>query len=266
MRAQSTFSAGLFWVALVSSHGHVSQVTIDGTSYYGHDPTKVPWGPQPDSITWSNGAKDNGFVLSDPVSLASRDVNCHLNATNGKLVAQVAAGSDVAVTWSDWPESHHGPVIDYLADCGADCTTVDLDELRWFKIHEMAQLEKSTVGGEAGRWATDLLIDQNLTWTVTIPARLKPGNYILRHELLALHPGGAENTTQLYPQCINLKVTGGGAVLPMGVPGSQLYSSKNPGFLHNIYIDFWAPDQTYIVPGPPVSSSLAGCKKTRRQR
>ncbi|KAK4118342.1 lytic polysaccharide monooxygenase [Parathielavia appendiculata] len=252
MRSALTYSTGFFLATLVSGHGHVSQVTIAGISYYGHDPTKVPWGPQPDSITWSNGAKDNGYVASDPVTLASRDVNCHLNATNGKLVAQVAAGSDIAVTWNDWPVSHHGPVLDYMADCGADCTTVDLDELRWFKIDEMGQLEKSTVGGVAGRWATDLLIEKNLTWTVTIPTHLKPGNYVLRHELIALHPGGAENSTQLYPQCINLNVTGEGTVLPKGTPGSQLYSSQDPGLVHNIYTDFWLPNRDYIIPGPSV--------------
>jgi cellulase len=248
----SRLSAALLGATFVSAHGHVSQVTTNGISYYGHDPTKVPWGPQPDSITWSNGAKDNGPVASDASSLASRDINCHLNATNGKLTAHVKAGGEVGITWSDWPESHHGPVLNYMADCGTDCTTVDVDELKWFKVNEMGQLTRSAVSGIPGKWADDLLFETNLTWTVAIPADIKPGNYVLRHELIALHPGGAENSTQMYPQCINLNVTGTGTVSPAGIPGSRLYSSKDPGLLHNIYNDYWVPNVVYVIPGPPV--------------
>jgi cellulase len=252
-------SSGL-WVVLlgatlISAHGHISEVIIDGISYYGHDPTKVPWGPQPESITWSNGATDNGFVASDTTSLASRAINCHREATNAELVAPVTAGGTVSLTWSDWPESHHGPVLNYMANCGADCTTVDLESLRWFKIDHLGQLKPSTEGGQPGRWADDILFDNDLTWTVTIPKELKAGNYILRHELIALHPGGDEGTTQMYPQCVNLNVTGGGTVEPEGIAGSKLYSSTDPGLMHNIYNDYWTPELKYVIPGPPVCKS-----------
>lgn len=250
--ASRAIPAILLSAAHVSAHGHLESVTINNISYYGHDPTKVPWGPQPDSITWTNGAKDNGYVPSDAASLASRDINCHLNATNGVLTAPIAAGDTVHITWNQWPESHHGPVVNYMANCGEDCTTVDVEDLRWFKIDEMGQLELSTVGGTPGKWADDLLFENNLTWPVTIPAHLKAGHYILRHEIISLHPGGAENSTQMYPECINLNVSGTGTVEPEGIPGAQLYKSTDPGLLHNIYTDFWQPDRTYVIPGPPV--------------
>jgi hypothetical protein len=249
---------------LVSAHGHISQVLADSLPYYGHDPTKVPWGPQPASITWTNAARDNGYVPSNATILASRDINCHLNSTNGLLTAPVTAGSSVHLTWNQWPESHHGPIVDYLASCsvpgneGGDCTTVDPDALRWFKLAELGQLRLSTEGGVAGYWATDVLIhEKNLTWSVQVPETLAPGGYVLRHEIISLHPGGAENSTQMYPQCVNLEVRneGSGTVgLPAekGTLGRELYGSLEGGLVYNIYVDFWAPERRYSIPGPAV--------------
>jgi len=45
----------------------------------------------------------------------------------------------------------------------------------------------------SGIWAGDEILD-TLYWTSTIPATLAPGNYLIRHELLAVHQ--ANN-----PQC-----------------------------------------------------------------
>lgn len=176
--------AAIAGAASVSAHGHVTKVVADGVSYDGFDPTSAPFGPQPDSITWSNGATDNGFVLSSAV--ADPDIICHLDATNAPLTAPVTAGSDVSITWNQWPDSHKGPVIDYMADCGGDCATVDKASLKWFKIKELGQLEAGAGSGQVGKWADDLLLENDLTWTTTIPASLKPGNYVLRHELIAL--------------------------------------------------------------------------------
>jgi len=38
----------------------------------------------------------------------------------------------------------------------------------------------------------------NNTWTMTIPSGLN-GNYVLRHEILALHSAGQQNGAQNYP-------------------------------------------------------------------
>ncbi|EWZ30419.1 hypothetical protein AU210_014461 [Fusarium oxysporum f. sp. radicis-cucumerinum] len=213
----------------VSAHGHVSEVLINDKSYYGHDPTKVPYGPQPESISWTNGAKDNGFVISTTGALSSPDIICHLTATNGHLTADVTAGATIKVRWSDWPEAHWGPVLDYMARCpNDDCTTVDKTKLKFFKIDEMGQLTRGTV-----------------------PA---PGSYVLRHEVIALHAGGAEGTTQMYPQCINLFIKGYGTAQPDGVFATDLYSSIDPGLLHNAFVDEWS-DVEYIIPGPSVVKS-----------
>lgn len=234
---------------LVFAHGHVSEIRIENESYYGHDPTKVPWGPQPDSISWTNDASDNGPVLSSAADLASLDIICHLNATNGILTAPVTSGTSITVRWSDWPEAHWGPVIDYMARCSNnDCTTTDKSKLRFFKIAEMGQLKRG-VDGNVGYWANNKLRDNNFTWNITVPETLSPGSYILRHEIIALHPGGAEGSTQMYPQCINLIVKGNGTVEPQGVPGTKLYKSTDPGLLYNVFVDTWS-DVLYEMPGP----------------
>ncbi|ESU08386.1 hypothetical protein FGSG_04681 [Fusarium graminearum PH-1] len=239
--ARSFSLSTVVFAPLVLSHGHVSEVIIDDKSYYGHDPTKVPYGPQPESITWSNGAKDNGFVISTASSLSSPDIVCHLNATNGHLTADVTAGTTITVRWSDWPEAHWGPVLDYMARCSNnDCTTVDKAKLKFFKIDELGQLTRGTVPGQPGYWANNKLRDANFTWNITIPANLAPGSYVLRHEIIALHPGGAEGTTQMYPQCVNLVVKGHGTVQPDGVFATDLYSSTDAGLLHNVFVDEWS--------------------------
>ena len=88
------------------------------------------------------------------------------------------------------------------------------------------------------------MIKTNNTWTVKIPAGLKSGDYVLRTELIALH-----SAPQHYPQCFNLKVTGGGQLtLPPGTPGTSLYRSNTPGIPFNIA----ATLQRYPIPGPPL--------------
>ncbi|KAK7754771.1 hypothetical protein SLS62_003331 [Diatrype stigma] len=252
---KSTILAALAGAASVSAHGHVSKVVADGVSYTGFDPTSAPYGPQPDSITWSNGATDNGFVLSSAVG--SADIICHLDATNAALTAPVTAGSNVSITWNQWPDSHHGPVIDYLASCGdSDCSTVDKSTLKFFKIQAEGQLELGAGAGQPGKWADDTLLDTDLTWTTPIPASIKPGNYVLRHELIALHEGGTVGKTQMYPQCINLKITGSGTEAPEGTLGTALYTETEAGINYNIYNDETKP--TYPMPGPAMPSFGSG--------
>lgn len=246
----SAVLAALAGAASVAAHGHVSKIAAGGETFTGFDPTAAPYGTQPDSVTWSNGASDNGYVLS--ANVADPDIICHLDATNAALSATVAAGSDVKITWNQWPESHKGPVIDYMADCGGDCSTVDKTTLKWFKIAEMGQISKGAGAGQVGKWADDLLLENDLTWTVAIPETLKAGNYVLRHELIALHEGNQAGKTQMYPQCINLVVEGTGSDLPEGVVGTSLYTPEDSGLLYNIYND--EEGTNYVIPGPTLAS------------
>lgn len=72
-------------------------------------------------------------------------------------------------------------------------------------------------------WASDLLREQGAKWTVTIPPKLAPGEYLLRHEILGLHVAETRMGAQFYPSCTQIRVTSGGTTqLPSGValPGA----------------------------------------------
>lgn len=78
-----------------------------------------------------------------------------------------------------------------------------------------------------------------LTAKVKIPSNLS-GNFVLRHEIIALHSAGQTNGAQNYPQCINLKVTGSGKTKPCNEgadcrKGTKLYKANEKGIVFNIY-------------------------------
>ncbi|KAL2869539.1 lytic polysaccharide monooxygenase auxiliary activity family 9 protein [Aspergillus lucknowensis] len=246
-----TFLPLLACAISVSAHGYVDEISIDGTSYAGYNPANSPWEPDQDSPGWPNTATDLGFVAPD--ALQSTDIICHRESRNAPITAEVTAGSDVVLHWNQWPESHHGPIMDYLADCGGDCTTVDMTQLKFFKIAEVGQIELGAGGGTPGTWAADELLANGNSWTVTIPADIAPGNYVLRHEILALHSAYNEGGAQFYPQCINLKVSGSGTLKPSGVAATEFYTSSDPGVTYDIYSDQTNP--TYEIPGPALYSA-----------
>lgn len=189
---------------------------------------------------------DLGFVAPD--QYGGPDIICHRNASPVTQSAKVEAGGSVELQWTEWPESHHGPVIDYLANCHGSCSKVDKTSLKFNKIDEAGLESNSTIPWTVGRYASDTLIANGNRWTVTIPSYVAPGNYVLRHEIIALHSAFDPNGAQNYPQCINLEVTGKGTDdLSSGTPGESLYTADEPGILARIYQDI-----NYIIPGPPL--------------
>ena len=65
---------------------------------------------QPNVVGWYVPEdQSNGFIAPD--AYATSDIICHLSATNGQAYATVAAGGQVELQWTIWPDSHHGPVI-----------------------------------------------------------------------------------------------------------------------------------------------------------
>lgn len=195
-------------------------------------------------------------ALSD-LSVPASDIACHKSATAGQLYVNVKAGNSVQLQWTPqpWPDSHKGPVIDYLAACSGECTSTSASALKFVKIAASGVVNPSPV---PGKWASDNLAANNNTWTVKIPSTLKAGNYVLRHEIIALHGAGSTNGAQNYPQCVNLKVSGSGTTaLPAGVTGTALYKNTDPGILFNLYVSF----TSYPIPGPAITTIK---KKARR--
>ncbi|KAH6880416.1 glycosyl hydrolase family 61-domain-containing protein [Thelonectria olida] len=243
MPSTKTFLSVLAGAASVAAHGHVENIVINGKYFAGYDINTAPYQSDPPVVVgWATDATDNGFVAPD--AYGTSDIICHKNAENAKGHAEVAAGDKIFLQWSAWPESHKGPVIDYLASCGdSGCESVDKTSLEFFKIGEKGLIDGSSAPGQ---YAADELIENSNGWMVQIPEDLASGTYVLRHEIIALHSGGNADGAQNYPQCFNLKVTGSGSKVPDGTLGTSLYKEDDAGILFNIYTTL----STYPIPGP----------------
>lgn len=197
----------------------------------------------PDIPAWSAENLDNGFVAPD--AYGTSDINCHINAEPGAISASVKAGGTVEFNWSDWPESHIGPVFTYVAKCSGSCTDADKTTLKWVKIDE------SGIDLDTQTWAATDLINNNNTWVTTVPETLAAGNYVFRHEIIAMHGAGSANGAQNYPQCFNIAITGSGTDEPEGVLGTALYKADDAGILFNPYTTL----TSYEMPGPTLYGS-----------
>jgi cellulase len=241
----SMIQAAAFLGALASSvkaHGHLSSIKVDGTVYTAYDPSFQFQTPPPEVIEWScKECLDNGFV--DPTMYTDvTKIACHKDATAGAKVAKVAAGGTIDLQWNTWPESHVGPVLDYLAKVD-DATSATAKDLKFFKIDQ--------AGFENNQWAASKLVANNNTWTVTIPKNIASGQYVLRHEIIALHSAGQANGAQNYPKCINIEVSSSGTENPTGVTADKFYTPTDPGIKVNVY----SGDQSsYKFPGPALFS------------
>ena len=238
-----TAASALAGAVLASAHGFVSNVVINGVNYQGYEVNNFPYQANPPTVIgWSSTATDLGFVAPD--AFGSPDIICHRDSTNAQGIAEIAAGDSIFLQWNTWPDSHKGPVIDYLAPCGsAGCGAVDKTTLEFFKISEAGLVDGS---GAPGVYAADELVDNSFGWMTKIPEDIAPGDYVLRHEIIALHSGGDANGAQNYPQCFNLRITGSGSSSPSGTVGTSLYKADDAGILFNIY----TPLDDYPIPGP----------------
>lgn len=168
-----------------------------------------------------------------------------------------------------------------MADCQGPCDQWDGSGKRWFKIfeagydpigrpgsyHEGEPSEIST----SDRWWHVEMVRNGVN--VTVPATLKPGNYLIRHEVINI-----EANLQLYPECAQLEVSGDGDAVPqeeylVEFPGA--YKAEDPGIWiagqvysqlgHSTFVSssrnpLWSVrlgtnmffNQNYTMPGPKV--------------
>jgi cellulase len=110
-------SAAAALLDIASAHGFVTGIKVKGTWTAGSDP--VWWyhasNDRPQTAGWDALNQDIGFV--EPASMGTSDVNCHKSATAGRLYANVNAGDTIEFAWNTWPDSHKGPIINYIAPC-----------------------------------------------------------------------------------------------------------------------------------------------------
>ncbi|KAJ1302563.1 hypothetical protein OPQ81_002880 [Rhizoctonia solani] len=228
----------------VRAHGYVQTVNIGGQTYQAWHPFTDPYAsPVPQTVV--RKVPDDG-----PTTYNSADLTCNKGGSAGNgLTATVAAGQSVTWTMNTWPADHKGPVQVYMANCGDSCDNFDGSGNVWFKVSSEGLLDAGSF-----YWASDKLISQGNSWTQSIPSNIKPGKYLMRLELLALHSAGAP---QFYPSCTQLDVTGGADGAPtsselVSIPG--VYQSTDPALFGSI----WSQPQSWPQVGPNVAAFISG--------
>ena len=169
-----------------------------------------------------------------------------------------------------WPHEV-GPMITYMGYCGKgglkDCSEVDSTTVKWFKIDEagtssdgkwwVEELSKSATRSSHYKALTRLQVSYQKA-RVTIPKDLAPGNYLIRHELIALHLATEYYGAEFYAGCAQLKVGGSGIKVPadqdlLSFPGS--YKDNDKGiYTPNVF----NPGNKYQFPGGPVAKLVGG--------
>ncbi|KAF2476929.1 glycoside hydrolase [Lindgomyces ingoldianus] len=260
MRSFATFITLL--LPLVSAHGRITNITTSsGAVYQGWDPEMAKGTtPAPALAAWS--ASNLGNIFVSPAQFNTANITCHINAKPGSLHINTTAGDMLRLRWNEWPVSHKGPVLTYLASCNTTCAGVDKEKLRWVKIDQQGWLNSSGWEQLGGTWATDVLIANHFTWTVKVPSDLADGAYVLRHEIIALHVANETDGAQAYPQCVNLKVGKAAAQIDGGVQGEKLYGEKDKGIL----VDIHHKISGYDIPGPGMWSGATTIKQPNEKR
>ncbi|CAG8628788.1 5892_t:CDS:2 [Acaulospora colombiana] len=235
--------------SLVAAHGALGGIFIDGVYYPGPNPSG-----------------DSGeFVIRavndiNPVKGTDNpDMNCGHGATKAARVAPANPGSEVAFTWLNGergPWVHNtGAVMTYMAACGSEgCANFDSANAQFFKIGELGRKP------EGGYYMADLTGEFNKTLSVTLPKNLPAGQYLIRHELIAMQLGMSPGGAEFYPACVQIDLSGpevSSAELPKGsdvvtFPGG--YSDTDPGILDPHVYD---PGYEYVFPGPKLINDSA---------
>jgi len=231
-------------VPFVSAHGFVQDLKIDGKLIKGS-----PVGGK---------AVDTSIrqVFSqDPIKGANNpSVNCGNGAKAASQVSSANPGSTLAFSWkaadgSNWPHNI-GPMLTYMTNCGDEgCDKFDPANAEWFKIQQVGKKDADT-------WAQND-IKNGADATVTLPKDIAPGNYIVRHEIIALHLANSKGGAEFYEGCVQLKIGGSGTGAPskdelVKLPGA--YSDTDPGIFDPTVFDSGAK---YSFPGPAISKLAA---------
>lgn len=252
MFARSALLALATIVPLVAAHGGIHQAIIDGTTY-----------PAPDPNGDSGSFAIRGINDINPVKGTSNpDMLCGHGAHPAALVADASPGSTIQFSWRNgeggtWVHNT-GPVMTYMASCGdAGCANFDgSGTAEFFKIGELGRKQDGT-------WfMSDLTTGPDAALSVTLPTDLPAGEYLVRHELIAMQLGMSQGGAEFYPACLQIRLSAPSnstaAPLPSGSQVVQFpggYSDEDPGILDAHIYD--GPQYPYVFPGPALISDVA---------
>ncbi|KAK4233383.1 glycoside hydrolase family 61 protein [Achaetomium macrosporum] len=242
----------LAWLAILTrlayAHGGLANYTVGNTWYRGYDPST----PTSDQLgqPWMIQRE---WASIDPIfSVDDKYIACNNPGTPPPSYIPIRAGDNITAVYWYWLHAL-GPMTAWLARCETDCREVDVNKVKWFKIWEAGLLEGPNLS--EGLWYQKAFQNWDGSpdlWPVTIPARLKAGLYMIRHEILSIH---VENKPQFYPECAHLNVTGGGDLFPpeeflVTFPG--VYDKGDPSINIDVYAGPTANSTNYTIPGGPI--------------
>jgi hypothetical protein len=174
-----------------------------------------------DSAPWIVQRK---WITNNPIfETTNISLSCNTPGTPARAYIPINAGQNITAVYAYWVHTV-GPMIAWLAYCANDandCRTFDSASADWFKIGQKGLLEGTIEEGTWFQKAFSMWDGSPSLWSERIPEGLRPGKYIIRHEIISLH---SANKPQFYPECAHLDVSGGGDE----VPGKE-YLVKIPG-------------------------------------
>ncbi|KAG9229892.1 glycosyl hydrolase family 61-domain-containing protein [Amylocarpus encephaloides] len=195
-------------LGFTQAHGGVNNYTVGDTWYRGYNPDNAP--EDQDGMPWQVNRRWNSInPIPDPSVLS---MACNDPGTAAVASIPIEAGQDISAIYYFWLHAI-GPMVAWLAPCDGSCNSPSFNAsaASWFKIGQRGLLSGGVVEGTwFQREFQDWSGAPNI-WTETIPKNLKPGEYLIRHEIISLH---IPNAPQFYMQCANLRVTGKGNKLP----------------------------------------------------
>jgi hypothetical protein len=121
-------------------------------------------------------------------------IACSVEPGAPAIAAPARAGAGIEFSWNPWYANHKGPLVTYMAPYEGSVDKVDVNKLSFFKIGERG------LAADGKTWAVDEMIANGSVSTAVIPHDIKSGNYILRHELIALHYATEDSLYEKRPE------------------------------------------------------------------
>lgn len=246
MKFSTFILAPLLAAHYVAAHGIMRRISIQGKVFEGNG----AGGPTNPSVIRQVSSQDPNKGANNP------SLTCGPNSGPAALVADANPGDVITFDWrtaSDgkWPHNT-GPMLTYMANCGSvTCDKFNQADAQWFKIDQVGRKPNSA------EWVQNDLMTGGVA-SVRLPDNIAPGNYLIRHDIIALHLATSFNGAEFYPGCAQLRVGGNGNGVPAAsdlvkIPGA--YSDNDPGIFDPSVFDSNAP---YTFPGPAVANLVAG--------
>ncbi|KAH9904684.1 glycosyl hydrolase family 61-domain-containing protein [Xylariomycetidae sp. FL2044] len=200
---------------------------------------------------------DGDFATKPVIDFASDDVTCGFNGNEAVAYTCAApAGAKLTFEYRWKPDqpgagfldaSHKGPAAVYAKRLASADDRASGPG--WFKIWGEG------FDAEAGKWATEKLMDSDGFLSVDVPAALPAGNYLFRPELVAMHNTTPVVEPQFYVGCAQVFLE---SSVPedqqLDVPADKSVSipgylaAGDPSLTYNIYDDQMYADT--LVPYP----------------